>query len=116
MSKGAWTPGPWQIKNEHESTIVVASVDGESFSDGRTTYTYDFICDAGADEYGDTVSPKTARANALLIAAAPDLYEALKLALYRLNDLTNDEDGAVEQALKLLPVIRAALAKAESRS
>jgi hypothetical protein len=77
----SYTPGPWQAKGDYtvsDAVTIIANVDGESFSDGATTHTYDFIATC-EDEYGERLP--NAQANARLIAAAPDLYAALEHVL-----------------------------------
>jgi len=71
-----FTAGPWQTKNDYvpDCLTVIANVDGE-IVDGTTHYTYDFIATC-EDEFGE--ASLDAVANARLIAAAPDLLEALE--------------------------------------
>lgn len=55
------------------------------------------------------------RANARLIAAAPDLYEALRNAIDRLEDMLKGDDGqAWKEAERVMPRLRAALAKVDA--
>jgi len=65
MTKRPWTPGPWTI---HESRI-----DGACFA-------------CGNDGYPIGSQPKQ-RANAYLIAAAPELYEKLEGAIAVLTQI-----------------------------
>ncbi len=91
------TPGPWQvngstIEQDHAAfpeTNVVASV-----YDGR---------DAPIDGTPD--------ANARLIAAAPDLLEALRIMVELFGETTVDQSEAA-----VLGAARAAIAKAEAES
>lgn len=73
--------GTWQVKNDYDGrTEVIANVDGETFSDGTSSYSYsyDFICNTGLDEHGDDQEDqRTAARRARLIASAPDMLEAL---------------------------------------
>ena len=95
------TPGPWSIRQEsvwsvgtdHEMTALV---------------------------YGCTDTEE--EANARLIAAAPDLLEALKLAQSAVADFhsgmntTRPSEETRERNERILGSIRAAIAKAEGRA
>jgi len=64
MKERKWTPGPWRINFDNQ---VCVQVDGE----------YHAVC---TDQF--CYAPQSEQnANARLIAAAPDLYEALEQAL-----------------------------------
>lgn len=79
MSAPQFTPGPWQSKHDYTiegATTIIANVDGELFSDGTTSHTFDFICTC-EDEFGERLP--NAQANARLIRAAPELYAALNM-------------------------------------
>lgn len=95
MSAPQFTPGPWQSKGDYtvaEATTIIANVDGESFTDGTTSHSYDFIATC-EDEYGEMLP--NAQANARLIRQAPTMYERLALLVRVLSDLpttqANDE-------------------------
>lgn len=64
MSTRPWTPGPWEAKKSLGKT-------GVSTSDDEWR-----ISDLGIGVWGS--APEEANANARLIAAAPELYEALE--------------------------------------
>jgi hypothetical protein len=86
-----YTPGPWKI-GAHESGKM--AVDG-----------------ANGEELTGFIEP----ADAILIAAAPDLLEAAKLALQSAESWIHDQlDGTslLESALAELEPVRAAIAKA----
>lgn len=61
-----------------------------------------------------TVPDEEGEANARLIAAAPDMYEALKVAEIASEELCQGQDPANE-CWNTLRMIRAALAKAEGK-
>lgn len=87
MSAG-FTPGPWMAKGDYtiaDATTIIANPDGD-LPDGP--FTYDFICTC-EDEYGER--NEKAQANARLIAAAPELYEALQLLL-ETEDFGNERE------------------------
>ena len=98
------TPGPWATEydiNEHGSDCVIVTKD----------YNYR-ICDIySRSNDGMTVPDDAASANARLIAAAPDLLEALKVCADLLADYDEaegEEGDAYREAL-------AAIAKAEGK-
>lgn len=85
MTKAKHTPGPWNVaKTTFGQTIIDAPSIGE------------IVC--RVEEW----SEKQDEANARLIAAAPELLDALKLVVQRCGP--NSTDGAIA---------RAAIAKAE---
>ncbi len=104
------TPGPWRIGSvsmndgslgitHDEYRLVIANVNnGASLGD--------FVTAAmrGRKDFGAPDTAKTQWANARLIAAAPDLYEALKGVLRVADRKTVEFDAA-----------RAALAKVEGK-
>ena len=87
MSKPAWTPGPWSVKSipGHGDSIVGAG---------------------GLQVVRIGQISKMDLANARLIAAAPELYEALKAFMF-----ADGHDDFEDE----WPAARAALAKAEGR-
>ena len=96
------TPGPWTIKATH-SSIEVRPAKGAP------------ICEIVThDSAGAVADPAQDRANAVLIAAAPDLLEALKTRL----DYTIHAEGDTLEDCKsrmdtIASITRAAIAKAE---
>lgn len=87
---GKWTPGPWRVKrwSAYESGVV-APVNGQD-----------------SDVCGYAL-----HANAHLIAAAPDLFEALEIALPALAFLQEREGSSLADQLRFAKA-RAAIAKA----
>jgi hypothetical protein len=107
------TPGPW--------TIVETGIDGLGTVICEVSQGANIEPDTGAEslyqigimsDFGDTTTEE-ARANAALIAAAPEMYEALR----ELEEAIRTEDklnpGRIVTAEKLA---RAALAKAEGKA
>lgn len=106
---GKHTPGPWMFKTapngdngiKAEGTWIFAGAFAEIRSDGEND----------RDE---------ALANARLIAAAPDLLEALAECedfFDQRADADCDQDGFVpNDEMRMLATVRAAIAKAEARS
>jgi len=100
------TPGPWKIGSEQ--------------TDGLGRYAQV----QSSEEFGDIVARvcvahnanhtlnRSGRANARLIAAAPELLEALELIL---PYLTDGEDAG-DEATALAPIVRAAIAKAKGEA
>lgn len=115
----AHTPGPWQVCNDH----MVFSALGADSGDGAKAESNDgwCICICQGDEvpmtsWGGTNVPLgwgPTRANARLIAAAPELLAALKDVVGWVPGssafFTDGSSAAVERA-------RAAIAKAEGRA
>lgn len=97
----AHTPSPW---------TVVPSSDGVSSqartSDGRFSI-YLGSTGAPAEEW---------QANARLIAAAPELLDALRRAERVMTDADLDHEPADDEARLTLDAVRAAIAKAEAPS
>lgn len=89
MSKPAFTPGPWVYS-------------------GRLGFGH-LVSPNIAVAYGGATSGRqdSGEANAHLIAAAPDMYEALKLVM---------QHGRIDDSEHRMNVVAAALAKAEGRS
>lgn len=90
MTEPKWTPGPWQLRSE-------------DLRGGR----YWCVILPGCEESTDLHEDDNGEANSRLIAAAPELYEALAVMLGMLN--TSENPGDVLFACKQA---RLALAKA----
>ena len=101
--KGKSTPGPWHTPGlDDGNRVISAEIDGK-----RRTLAHVY----GGDDYRLNVHTAATRdANARLIAAAPDLLAALKLADERLEELGQPETGVRRT------MIRAAISKAEGRT
>lgn len=100
------TPGPWQTRSDHlneDRLTIIGNVDGE-YVDGRAECSYEFVASC-IDEFGENHARSFA--NARLIAAAPDLLEALRF--YVEAEDTGLEDDELDQFSQLA---RAAIARA----
>jgi hypothetical protein len=65
------TPGPWEIVREMNGRPIHESLGTPIKKTGHTVAWVEF----------DDLSPETSRANAALVAAAPELLEALRAAI-----------------------------------
>lgn len=97
MKPKKFTPGPWVMK--YHGNGVVEVLDGDDLP---------IVNWVGFDDSTKTL--ETRKANALLIAAAPDLLEILKTVLRQLERLRNCNNHAPWQ---LIEEVSAAIAKAE---
>ena len=98
MTDKKWTPGPWRVSDDGGFGFAVHSVDP----------TWDTVCECN---YYD--------GNAHLIAAAPDLYDALEKCVEELESQLHDGfDGVWHESdfEKELSLYRAALAKARGEA
>lgn len=96
------TPGPWTWGKRRLAESPVGTLYGQSGS---------VVCDFGDDtEFYPSAGELPSEADARLIAAAPDLLEALWAALGAANGLR------LSSADFPRPQIEAAIAKAEGRS
>lgn len=96
------TPGPWTRGEEHESMVQIAQVDKHGFCR--------HVCTVHTPVPFDG---EGMRANADLIAAAPDMLDALKKAVEYLERVSSDPD--TYHCDMMLP-IRQAIAKAEGET
>ena len=97
MREKKWTPGPWMIAGKEETTVY-------SLGPMGTTVFWCGIQAAGKE----SASEEECKANARLIAAAPDLVEALE-GLARMHRERFGLDGAYDTEIR---VAEDALAKA----
>jgi hypothetical protein len=100
------TPGPWKLIKTDRNDIVVSYSDGGLRSHIATCHNQ-LLC----EEHGNLL------ANARLIAAAPDMLEALKAIFnYDWHDELNELHGEDEtNEAKVLKQVRAAIARAEGK-
>lgn len=109
------TPGPWLIEAQNSHTGAIATVHN----------TTDVWVEIWSENWIVTgMGPEEQSANARLIAAAPDLLEALRMVMACAGDISAAPDGLLEMALddgdeetrrqaNAFLVARAAIAKVE---
>lgn len=87
-----WTTGPWEVEQDDEGSWAVLK------SGSFVTFAFPTECGAGG----------SAKYNAHLIAAAPDLYEALEkvILVYHDDDLGDDLFEAIKEAMPALAKAR----------
>jgi hypothetical protein len=90
-------PGPWHVE-QNEDGLVIHSDDGTE------------ICEVTGQTFDEYAEEET-EANAKLIAAAPELLDALKMAECVIENYKDELDEADED-VPALAEIRAAIAKA----
>lgn len=84
MSDTKWTPGPWEVRRKERFNDHVYHV----FGDGMHVN----ACIANTAYWLDSDSFSESRANAHLIAAAPELYEALDDCVKQLRGIASPMD------------------------
>ncbi len=124
MEEKHFTPGPWKTDERYEDSTEI--VDSKGFSHVTAEQCAILLgWDENFQHWSDSkeahrdISREEQRANARLIASAPELLEALQLSLAAMNelgDILNFHDMAdAETVEKLTPAFemaRAAIAKA----
>ncbi|HWQ42792.1 MAG TPA: hypothetical protein VN456_12255 [Desulfosporosinus sp.] len=104
MNKPKFTPGPWEVEETEDGHVIKMgnAIEHEGIFDSHCEVNYDHMCwyDEEVDESHPTNKQAAeAEANVYLIAAAPDMYEALKLyeefesQLILDSDAWGNEDG-----------------------
>lgn len=85
-----WTPGPWTVEGPLGPEILSIVAGGPNAYDWL--HVAQLSVDAEPDEMSDqlVIPEAQVKANARLIAAAPDLYAALRAVRKRLADLDAD--------------------------
>jgi hypothetical protein len=104
MSNSKHTQGPWKVCATG-SRVTTTSVNIPDFRTHGYGCGNDFIADLDDGEYHEYTNDREMRANARLIAAAPELLDTLKAIL----------ECDVRLPFGLLEQTRAAIAKAEGR-
>ena len=106
-----FTPGPWRLKTDgNMGNTIEAQTNRRSheFDKGwRSVATFQSACES--DFYAD--QEENGRANGELIAAAPELYEALDKLLHEILE-AGFASASDYGWPKVIPAARAALAKA----
>ena len=110
MTNAAHTPGPWRVEPlqwDHGASIAIVA-------NGQIIAT---ISPENEDEEPDMHTAKRGphdEANASLIAAAPEMFEALQLCEDVLSDLARLDDGT--PSVSALNMARATIAQAKGGS
>jgi hypothetical protein len=116
MTNPSFTPGPWRVVEADRKVIArdpeSITHDNRPIAECHDSY---WARDRARDTWG------TDLANAHLIAAAPELYEALVEFVRLANIIVNDPpNGVYNQRIAMLAAARdrgqAAIAKAEGRT
>jgi hypothetical protein len=101
MSDTKFTPGPWRVEL------------GDGYPHAGS---WCVVCDTHPSKYTPLVAVQDfddrSEADARLIAAAPDIYDALILALPYVETAESDDAYKPSSARRVTETIRAALAKA----
>lgn len=98
------TPGPWTVEHDGPSLAFVTAK-AETITGAK----WGIVCSVTSDfEHGE--------ANARLIAAAPELLEALEWARDHLNNLEHSEGGLNPGEEHVREKVLAAIAKAKGES
>ena len=107
MSKAQFTPGPWSVAPGAHVVGYTYKGDPLQIIGGDGFY----LGKVDAVERGAYDALKN-EANAQLIAAAPELVEALQHALKDLEDLNSGQVTGIDRVCGIIPEIRNALKKA----
>ena len=100
-----FTEGPWQSQHDFDMygvCRIIGAIDGPD--DGR--FHYKVVCEIDPD---GSMDARTQCANARLIAAAPELYEALDFAM---NAMMGMREAFVELDIRIPPTLDAEIKRA----
>jgi len=96
MSESKWTPGPWLIRSAWTSTGRGPEIytEGPHYDDGSEFVVAEFPSSEhrprGAGRWKRVVDADAIEANAQLISAAPEMYEALEDCVAELQVLRHE--------------------------
>lgn len=110
MKSAHYTLGPW----DHDGLTVFYSAPSEADEVAMIEIRADVTADGWQTVAFIEATGARAKADASLIAAAPDMFKALEACEAMLRELARTDDGVV--AVYVLLVVRAALAKARAGS
>lgn len=116
--KPEWTPGPWEVEYDDEECQHVIRMATARAESGSHYTQHVIVYDHGYWD-GDRESVEAfteAEANAALIAAAPDLYEACEAIIDWYDDDHDTLQKNYEVKHAAIEKIRAALAKARGEA
>jgi hypothetical protein len=106
------TPGPWYVGREigaNQLTPRIEILRDVTYVEGASTTTYYMAEVCYPTTTGNTVGAEERRANARLIAAAPELLEALR-------EVRKCGNGGAKLSRRASDMVRAAIAKATGDS
>lgn len=98
MRNNTFTPGPWEVGG-----IIGCYIEGRN--------SWSHVCNV-MDAHEGSVTEEESVYNRHLIAAAPDMYDALWETI-ELSDRNLTEAGRTPECQRVYDIVRAALAKAE---
>jgi len=104
MSESKFTPGPWFVEQSEKTPIYVSPVGRHE----NISICNVLTMDEDDSESGDWINGDETKANAALIAAAPELLEALQGLLFAYEDPGNTGSTHDEKVI----AARAAIEKA----
>lgn len=111
MNKTKFTPGPWTLDDRTTSALAVNDTDGMIFINAHGP-----VARLSAMHYGISET----RANAKLIAAAPDMFDAIKKALeikqlwFPAGNFSVEHEGEAQALQSMFNALEAAINKATS--